>query len=77
MTECKGGNMAFPMVFPSGPPFPSVGTGLTKREWFAGLALQGLLTTVFESDMPWRAMPGEAVQMADQLIAELNRKEGA
>ena len=76
MTECKGDDLAFPMVFPSGPPFPSVGTGLTKREYFAAKALQGLLTTVFESGMPWEAMPVEAVWFAEQLIAELNRKAG-
>jgi hypothetical protein len=74
MTKCKGDDPAFPFVVP----FGHVGwhSGLTKREYFAAKALQGLLTTVFKSDMPWRAMPAEAVRMAEQLIAELNRKEG-
>jgi hypothetical protein len=50
--------------------------GLTKREYFAGLALQGMLPTLYQSGMPWEAMPIEAVWFADMLIAELNRKPG-
>lgn len=45
--------------------------GLTKREHFAGLALQGLIAkygTEFQKEHAH-----ESVYMADQLIAELNK----
>jgi hypothetical protein len=74
MTECKGDDLAFPMVFPSGPPFPSVGTGLTKREYFAAKALQGILADTSCVDMEDAC--DAAVCAADMLILELNRKDG-
>ncbi len=73
-TRCNGDDSALPRVLHS--EWVECVPGLTKREYFAGLALQGLLTTVVESDMPWRAKPAEAVRIAEQLIAELNRKAG-
>jgi hypothetical protein len=75
MTECKGDDLAFPMVFPSGPPFPSVGTGLTKREYFAAKALQGILASAHPAES-WSALATCAVGAADALIAELGRKAG-
>jgi hypothetical protein len=69
MTESRGDEQAFPNR-------PGLVGGLTKREYFAGLALQGMLPTLYQSGMPWEAMPVEAVWFADLLIAELNRKEG-
>jgi hypothetical protein len=44
--------------------------GLTKREYFAGLAMQGLLSgnAVFQSDIP-----GNAVRLADKVLAELEK----
>jgi hypothetical protein len=74
MTKCKGDDPAFPFVVPS----DHVGwhSGLTKREYFAAKALQSLVTTVYQGDMPWEALPVEAVRFADLLIAELNRKAG-
>lgn len=56
--------------------------GLSKREYFAGLAMQGLLsgTQINESDLEYtkRATNGEAaafiaIQWADALIAELEK----
>lgn len=44
--------------------------GLTKREYFAGVALQGLLVDPNRSDIYAR----EAVAYADALLAELARK---
>lgn len=63
--------------------------GLTKREWFAGLAMQGILTTLSSDKAndafmlgakasnrtPEQAMAAVAVMQADALIAELERKE--
>jgi hypothetical protein len=73
MTKCKGDDPAFPVPDNNtGPAAP----GLTKREYFAAKALQSLVTTVYQGDMPWEALPVEAVRFADLLIAELNRKAG-
>lgn len=46
-------------------------TGLTKREHFAGLALQGLLTTD-DGQIPYEKMAAAAVHYADHLIKQLN-----
>ena len=46
--------------------------GLSKREWFAGLALQGLLAN---SSEPFRQIE-DAVYYADALIKELEKEEG-
>ncbi len=47
--------------------------GLTKREWFAGLLLQGLLACD-----GWHGLPSEyansAVMFTDALIEELNKE---
>ncbi len=49
--------------------------GLTKREYYAGLALQGLLAgrrdTSLERSL--EVYPENAVMLADQLIKELNK----
>ena len=44
--------------------------GLTKREYFAGLAMQGMLTDHTNSYEP---IPYDAVRMADALLAELDK----
>ncbi len=50
------------------------GVGLTKREYFAALALQGLTANLGRTT----GLALAAVQYADSLIAELNRgKDGA
>jgi hypothetical protein len=57
---------------------------LTKREWFAGMAMQGILasptpwTADYEASTPmtsWKDVASGSVQMADALIAALNQKE--
>ena len=63
------------MTHPNDPIYPVAGSGdgLTKREYFAGLAMQGLMTWDGpESDETWYVK--RAVWAADALIAELNRK---
>lgn len=47
--------------------------GLTKREHFAAMALQGLMANAMENMLPWVQCPALAVEMADALIAELNK----
>ena len=58
--------------------------GLTKREYFAGLAMQGLLTrfkqqgkmdtylTIFEN----KRIAAESVIMADNILEELDNSKG-
>ncbi len=53
--------------------------GLTKREWFAGMAMQGMIFNgdayvdlVLSSNKNWSE---RAVIAADALIAELNKSE--
>lgn len=53
--------------------------GLTKREWFAAMAMQGLLSWGPDAyDCEYEKVARVAVHHADALIAELNRtaKEG-
>jgi hypothetical protein len=69
MDACNGADLAFPML-------ENNETGLTKREYFAAKALQGLLANLYGGDMPWEGWPVEAVRMTDMLISELNRKPG-
>lgn len=48
--------------------------GLTKREWFAGMALSGLLSL---SDARFKSDVNEAVLCADLLIERLNKAEAS
>ncbi len=52
--------------------------GLTKREYFAGLAMQGLLHT-YNGQLPVNEIAGafamESAIMADALLAELEKTE--
>lgn len=43
--------------------------GLTKREYFAGLAMQGLVA----SDLTFEAIAQDSVKMADAILAELDK----
>jgi hypothetical protein len=48
--------------------------GLTKREYFAAMAMQGLLANSFRSPTSYIESNAEyAVNYADALIAELNK----
>lgn len=46
--------------------------GLTKREYFAGLAMQGL---AFKFNAPDEKLAEWSVKMADALLAELEKSE--
>jgi len=48
--------------------------GLTKREYFAAKAMQGLVTVIHHTDRPYNVAK-EAVMTADALIEELNKQE--
>ena len=45
--------------------------GLTKREYFAAVSLQGLLASTYTGS--YQLFAEKAVKMADQLIIELNK----
>lgn len=48
--------------------------GLTKREWFAGLILQGMLSSAKLSVSECAFLVEQAIATADALIAELGKK---
>lgn len=48
---------------------------MTKREYFAGLALQGLLVTKAIEHLSAQHVAKQAVKFADALIAELAKTE--
>jgi uncharacterized protein with von Willebrand factor type A (vWA) domain len=58
---------AFPRMFGNDAPQD----GLTKREYFAAVAVQGLLAST--STGSYQLFAEKAVKMADQLIIELNK----
>lgn len=74
----KGSDSAFSsselIQFNSGLALAKMGS-LTKREYFAGLALGGLLSRKSDSDTIRLAVLA-AIECADQLIAELNKTDG-
>ncbi len=50
------------------------GNGLTKREWFAAQAMNGLLTVATKTERGWGETVAEAsVLIADKMIEELNK----
>lgn len=46
--------------------------GLTKREYFAGLAMQGIMADGQTSDLP--AIATASVMIADELLKALNKQ---
>jgi hypothetical protein len=83
MARTNGNDSAFPQEYVEG----QLEGGLTKREYFAGLAMQSMLIRPEVYDVDFKADPStswlmpRAVQAADELIFELNKfrepKEGA
>jgi hypothetical protein len=54
------------------------GLGITKREYFAGLALQAILSNIRaweDMDLADMSFAGVAVNHADELIGALNAEE--
>lgn len=62
--------IAFPVVIPSNELYP----GLTKRELFAAMAMQGLCSQESKCYFDG-AIAAYAVEYADALIAELNKEQ--
>jgi hypothetical protein len=53
-----------------------MGLGLNKREWFAGMALQGLLACDNVSGGPM-VLAAESLRYADELLKQLAESDGA
>lgn len=63
---------AFPSAFGDG---ISATKGLTKREYFAALALQGLLSSApVEANLNVKGYAEASVKLSDALIEELNKQ---
>jgi hypothetical protein len=56
--------------------FDEAGMGLTKREWFAGMALQGLLAN-HENRTSYEAIAVDAIRYSDALLKQLAESDGA
>lgn len=75
-------NTAFPTSFKTGPNQLHVAVGLTKRELFAAMAMQALLSnpTTKVSPAPGysdeQAVAGAATKMADALLTALDQSNG-
>lgn len=76
----KGSEQAFPVSIPGHTyadgscELPSTVDGLTKREYFAAMALQGILANYFK-ECPlgsMEEMAKDAVMIADRLIEAIN-----
>ena len=65
--------MPHDIVFGKGYPLNYDPTGLTKREHFAGLAMQGILADFSNKDIPRCA--AKAVEFADALLKALEARD--
>ncbi len=50
--------------------------GLTKREWFAGMALQGLLPHAESSSLPICGLVNAALAISDEILKQLAESDG-
>ena len=73
----RPGDPAYPVTDYTGD-YPITEPGLTKREYFAALSMQGLITRGYEGgqSIPQDIMASWAVGAADALIAALNEEPG-
>ena len=70
--------MTYPNTHPNDLMFPSTeagSDGLTKREWFAGMAMQGMLASPVWTNEVFSSVAGYAVQEGDAIIAALNQEQ--
>ncbi len=61
------------LTYTGGPAFPVPTSavpflGLSKREWFAGMALQGMIASGDANDNPVGVIAQEAYKLADAMI---------
>ena len=73
----KGNDLAHPtnIIDPERQFAPEYHTGLTKREYFAAMAMQGIVSNHAMIDTAnWEWLSGQSVIAADALINALNEK---
>lgn len=63
---------AYPVRLNPQDPHSDMG-GLTKREYFAAMAMQGMMVADMKSDEWSEIRARRSIRMADSLIAELNK----
>ena len=69
--ETKPNNSAFPIIAED----YIIDGGLTKREYFAAMALQGIISNKDGLDIKIERIVESAVDTADALIEELNKNK--
>lgn len=68
-------DLAFPLIDTTGTGGPYLNLGLTKREYFAGLAMQGMLASwPKDARLKPDTTAERATLFADALIAALNKE---
>lgn len=70
MLNSNPSSNAFPIVLPE-----HIEPGLSKREYFAAMALQGLIAIPQYGEMAGSEVASTAVYLADQLIEQLNKAD--
>lgn len=60
---------------PAHPHYYGVEIGLTKREYFAALALQGIIANQSYNDVTTKNICRDAIDFADNLLKELEGEE--
>lgn len=68
--------LAFPFIERAGDQGESINCDMTLREWYAGLAMQGLAAEQWAEGSTAELTAKDAIAYADALIAALARKEG-
>lgn len=77
MSNTNADTPAFPFIGTDSSGYTTaLATGLSKREHFAGLAMQGLLANKRSMDITDDALTEVAIAFADRLITALNKEEG-
>jgi len=72
----NGNDLAHPtnIIDPEGQFAPEYHTGLTKREYFAAMAMQGMLASANNTLFDYETIATHSVKHADALINALNDK---
>lgn len=81
MSDIKNdGGLAFPFAYQGPTTGPEVYYGMTLRDWFAGMAMQGILASDMKLHVEGRpiertpnVIADAAYQQADAMIAERNK----
>lgn len=72
MSTLNDGGPAFPVATD----FSRVNEGMTRREYFAAAALQGLLACPNWPAVSWESLVGQSYKLADAMLAERAKREG-